>query len=163
MVKPFTTNNYLSSTINISGNRMPNNEDGFLMDGITQNFSNNTISTSGSSDIMGGLYLPQKLAYAYLLLFSDIVDNAIFYSGNTESLNNKKLIGTISRNYQNGNYFYSFNNGISYTSDRNKSISYINTEIRQPDGRIAFNLDNSSSIIYKIERLRQEAYQPPPF
>ena len=163
MVKPFTTNNYLSSTINISGNRMPNNEDGFLMDGITQNFSNNTISTSGSSDIMGGLYLPQKLAYSYLLLFSDIVDNAIFYSGNTESLNNKKLIGTISRNYQNGNYFYSFNNGISYTSDRNKSISYINTEIRQPDGRIAFNLDNSSSIIYKIERLRQEAYLPPPF
>lgn len=151
-VKPFTTNNYISGSINVAGAKVPPGRNSYLLSGIGADIASVRLS-GAESDSLDALNLPKKLAYPYLLVYSDIVENSMFYGSSNDSISNRKLMGYISRNYSNGNYFFSFATGWTYTSDRNRTISYVSTSIHYPDGRLAL-LDDNSSVIYKIERIR---------
>jgi len=62
-------------------------------------------------------------------------------------------IAYITRNYSEGDYFYSFTTNWNYTVDLPYVVSSIITDIRLPDGRAA-PIDDNSSVIYKINKLR---------
>ena len=158
MVKPFTTNAYISSSEMIALAQM---------NGVTRSANNATTaiivpsgkigatyrkqaSTNATSDLLIGAKLPKKLSYPYLVVYSDIVRNVSYYGGPNghEKLN---AIGYITRNYAEGDFFYSFTTNWTYTADADYVITDITTDIRLPDGNPA-PIDENSSVIYKITK-----------
>lgn len=150
-VKPFTTNSYLSGGINVDSNKTPGGRPQLLLGGIDPF---NTVLVLTESDELKALSLPKKLAYGYYTIHCDIIDSSLWYSSSKSSIDNSKLIGFVARNYITGNYEYSFASDYSYTNNRNRTISYIQTTIRTPDGQLASSLDENSSVIYKIVKRR---------
>ena len=104
--------------------------------------------TNAVSDILIAANLPRKLDFPYLVVYSDIVRNPSYLGGPT---GHEKLsaISYITRNYTEGDYFFSFATNWSYTADSDYVITSILTDIRLPDGRPA-PIDDNSSCIYKI-------------
>ncbi len=156
MVKPFTTNAYISSAEQIALTQQL---------AITKTANNNTIdivvpsgklggtilkqaTTNAVSDLLIGINMPRKLSYPYLVVYTDIIRNAIYYGGPNghERLN---AIAYITRNYAEGDFFYSFTTNWTYTADTDYVITSITTDIRLPDGTPA-PIDNNSSVIYKV-------------
>jgi len=167
MVKPFTTNAYISSAEQISLSQMT---------GIIETSAGNTInliipsakiggnvskqaSTNATSDLLIASNLPKKLSFPYLVVYTDIVRNTDYYGGPNghEKLN---AISYITRNYAEGDYFYSFTTNWNYTADSNYVITSILTDIRLPDGRPA-PIDENSSVIYKIQKPQVMPMLPP--
>ncbi len=158
MVKPFTTNAYISAAEQIALAQMS---------GVITTSVGNTIdiivpsakigscvlkqsSTNAISDLLIAKNLPRKLSYPYLVVYTDIVRNSDYYGGvnGHEKLN---AISYITRNYAEGDYFYSFTTNWDYTADTDYIITSILTDIRLPDGRPA-PIDENSSVIYKITK-----------
>lgn len=169
MVKPVTTNAYISAAIVpslvkgagfLQDNQSPPNVIARplipmpLLGGLGDNGSNTNIE----SDILIALRMPQKLDYPYLVVYTDIVRDAQYIGG---SSGHQKLsaIAYITRNYAEGDYFYSFSTGWTYTADTNYVITDITTDIRLPDGTPA-PLDDNSSVIYKIIKNKQMPLDP---
>ena len=169
MVKPMTTNAYISSAIIpsmikgagwIQDNQNPPNVLARplvpmpLLGGLGDYGANTNIE----SDILIALRMPQKLDYPYLVVYTDIVRDAQYIGGAT---GHQKLsaIAYITRNYAEGDYFYSFSTGWTYTADTNYVITDITTDIRLPDGSPA-PLDDNSSVIYKVIKNKQMPLNP---
>ncbi len=158
MVKPFTTNAYISSAEAISLAQqlaiirtandtivdivVPSAKIGGIIDKQT--------TTNATSDLLIAQNMPRKLSYPYLVVYTDIIRNAIYYGGPTgyEKLN---AIAYITRNYAEGDYFYSFTTNWTYTADTDYVITSITTDIRLPDGSPA-PINDNSSVIYKITK-----------
>ena len=164
MVKPFTTNGYISSAIVPSLIRGA----GFVQDNQSPanvisrplipmpnlgGLSDFPTETNIESDVLIALRMPQKLDYPYLVVYTDIVRNPQYIGGST---GHQKLsaIAYITRNYAEGDFFYSFSTGWTYTADSNYIITDIMTDIRLPDGSPA-PLDSNSSVIYKLIKPKQ--------
>lgn len=169
MVKPFTTNAYISASIIIS-----------MAQGIAVKASDATgtdvqsegpvpsanmgaliarqATTNASSDLLIGVGIPQKLDYPYLVVYTDIVRNPLYYGG-ADGSQKLSAIAYITRNYASGDFFYSFATGWNYTADQDYIITDITTDIRLPDGSPA-PIDKNSSVIYKIQTTK--AMPPPP-
>ena len=156
MVKPFTTNAYVSAAI------VPSLVKGT---GYTQDSQSNQTpkaipmpnlgglgedqaTTNVESDLLIAAGMPQKLDYPYLVVYSDIVRNSVYYGGDS---GHQKLsaIAYITRNYAEGDYFYAFSTSWSYTADQDYVITDITTDIRLPNGDPA-PIDENSSVIYKV-------------
>jgi len=158
MAKPLTTNAYISSAEQIALAQMSavlRSSSGSTTDIVVPSASIGTpvfkqARTNAESDILLATNLPKKLSYPYLVVYSDIIRNASYYGGPNghEKLN---AIAYITRNYAEGDFFYSFTTNWNYTADTDYVITSITTDIRLPDGRAA-PIDGNSSVIYKIQK-----------
>ncbi len=167
MVKPFTTNAYISAAV------IPSLAQGIRVkpsDAAATAPASNPVpsanlgaliakqaTTDSNSDLLIAYNMPQKLDYPYLVVYTDIVRNPSYYGGPT---GHQKLqaIAYITRNYAEGDFFYSFATSWNYTADTDYVITDITTDIRLPDGRPA-PIDKNSSVIYKV--VKPQAMPPP--
>ncbi len=170
MVKPFTTNAFVSSTMMMGLSRLMGFTDipagtpptpfnptdkmfspvpAFNMGAIQPQFEANI---QAESDELIASNLPRKLSYPYLVVRTNLIISPDYIGG---KLGYEKLpaIAYITRNYSEGDYFYSFTTNWNYTVDLPYVVSSIITDIRLPDGRAA-PIDDNSSVIYKINKLR---------
>tara|TARA_R110001606_G_C15387117_1_gene651062 strand:- start:234 stop:3545 length:3312 start_codon:yes stop_codon:yes gene_type:complete len=169
MVKPFTTNAYISAAIipsMITGAGFVQNTANPpvvvsrpqvpmpLLGGLDESESNTNIE----SDVLIAIRMPHKLDYPYLVVYTDIVRDAQ-YIGGPSGHQNLSAIAYITRNYSAGDFFYAFSTGWTYTADSNYTITSITTDIRMPDGSIA-PLDDNSSVIYKLIKMKQMPLDP---
>ena len=145
MVKPFTTNAYISGADQLS---FVLNVDGQNMENLGQINEIQGIYINAESDELIALNLPQKLDYPYLVVYSDIVRNTKFFGG-ANGQQKIPAMGYISRNYSTGDYFYSFSTGWTYTIDTPYILTDFKTQIMLPDGRPA-PIEKNSSVVYKI-------------
>ena len=164
MVYPFTTNAYISSAEMLSLTKciatdstantqiIPGPRPSGNLGGIIAISS----QTQATSDQLIGFRMPSKLDYPYLVVYSDIVRNPTYYGGS----DSQKLpaIAYLTRNYAEGDYFYSFATTWTHIVDINYVLTDITTDIRLPDGSPA-PIDRNSSVIYKITK---RPILPPP-
>jgi hypothetical protein len=155
MVKPFTTNAYISGADALG---MVKNQKGQNMENMGAIASDKPVFVNAESDELIALDLPAKLDYAYLIVYSDIVRNNVFYGG-ANGGSKIPAMAYISRNYSTGDFFYSFTTGWTYTADQDFILTSYKTQIMLPNGRPA-PIDANSSVIYKISR--PQALPPPP-
>ncbi len=174
MVKPFTTNAYISSTLMLAFARIigftdiPVKEAGTFPDPYAPDkkyFSpvpafnlgvlppNTEANVQAESDSLIAAGLPKKLSYPYLVVRTNLVLNPD-YIGGESGYEKLPAIAYITRNYSEGDYFYSFTTNWNFTVDMPYVVSNIITDIRLPNGRPA-PIDNNSSVIYKINKLRK--------
>ncbi len=173
MVRPFTTNAFISSTMMLAFARLfgftdipertgdppvppdPYNSDFFSpvpaenLGGIPVNIEANV---QAESDSLIAENLPKKLSYPYLVVRTNLILNPD-YIGGKSGYEKLPAIAFVTRNYSEGDYFYSFTTNWSYTIDMPYVISNIITDIRLPNGEPA-PIDDNSSVIYKINKLR---------
>ncbi len=158
MVKPFTTDAYQSAFTNIGAATNNNNEPMENLGVIGFGDETDEVKLDAESDELIANNLPSKLDFAYLIVYSDIVQNTQFYGGASGS---QKIpaMAYISRNYSEGDYFYSFTTNWNYTADKPYILTDINTTITLPNGEPA-PIEPNSSVIYKITK--PKALPPPP-
>lgn len=99
--------------------------------------------------------LPIKTKVPYFLITSSIVNQAEFYGPK----GNVAVMGILSKNYQNSDFFFSFQSPITYYIRKDRMISSITTTILKPDLTTPTNISLYSSVIYEIMR---EPQQPTP-
>ena len=97
--------------------------------------------------------LPSKLDYPYLLVYSSIIQGGTDteYYGGQDGKSKLPVIGYITRNYNQGDFFYGLEQSFTYTATKSFVLSEIETEIRLPDGSRP-RLQPHNSVIYKITR-----------
>jgi len=97
--------------------------------------------------------LPSKLDYPYLLIYSSIISggtNTEYYGG-LDGKSKLPCVGYITRNYNEGDFFYGMEQSFNYTATKTFTLTEIETEIRLPDGRRP-RLSRHNSVIYKITK-----------
>ena len=97
--------------------------------------------------------LPTKLDYPYLLIYSSIIQGGTNteYFGGVDGKSKIPVIGYITRNYNQGDFFYSLEQSFNYTCTKSFTLTEIKTEIRLPDGSRP-RLQPHNSVIYKITK-----------
>lgn len=97
--------------------------------------------------------LPTKLDYPYLLIYSSIIQGGTDtqYYGGLDGKSKLPCVGYITRNYNNGDFFYSLEQSFNYTANKSFTLTEIKTEIRLPDGSRP-RLQPHNSVIYKITK-----------
>jgi len=97
--------------------------------------------------------LPTKLDYPYLLVYSSIIQGGTDtqYYGGLDGKSKLPCVGYITRNYNNGDFFYSLEQSFNYTCTKSFTLTEIKTEIRLPDGSRP-RLQPHNSVIYKITK-----------
>jgi len=161
MVKPFTTNAFVDGTISFALSKLLartfeaediNNTPiyelapSFNLGGMA---SANEGVTNGTSDALVADRLAKKLAYPYLVCYTNIITNNLYYGG-PEGNSELPAIAYITRNYSEGDFFF-YTGNLVHTADSNYVISQIITDLRLPDGRPA-PISANSSVIYRIEK-----------
>tara|TARA_R110000824_G_scaffold302492_1_gene490268 strand:- start:940 stop:4599 length:3660 start_codon:yes stop_codon:yes gene_type:complete len=103
--------------------------------------------------VISAFNLPSKLDYPYMLIYSSILADGTDteYYGGLDGKSKLPCIGFITRNYNDGDFFYSLEQGFSYTANKNFVITDIETELRLPNG-LRPRLQPHSSVIYKITK-----------
>ena len=104
--------------------------------------------------ISGGIRadsIPSKTKVGYYLIMSDLIDKHEFI-GSANGGNPLNCIGVLSKNYENNDFYYSFQSPVEFYIKADKTITSIETRILQPDLKIPVGLDTNSSIIYTIVR-----------
>ena len=154
MVKPFTTNAYISGADQLS---IVKNAKGQQMENLGATATNEGTYINAESDSLIAINLPSKLDYPYLVVYSDIVRNTKFFGG-ANGQQKVPAMAYISRNYATGDYFYSFSTGWTYTIDTPYVLTDFTTQIMLPDGSPA-PINKNSSVVYKI--IKQAPIPPP--
>ena len=97
--------------------------------------------------------LPTKLDYPYLNIYSSIVQQGTDteYYGGVDGKSRLPCIGYITRNYNEGDFFYGMEQGFSYTATKSFTLTEIQTDIRLPNGNRP-RLQPHNSVIYKITK-----------
>ena len=145
MVIPFTTNAFISGSTSIdlttNFSNMPMKNLGGLRDRIS-------VSATAETDSLIAANLPQKLAYSYLVVYSDILETQSTYLGGSY-LTTLPAIGLIYRNYDASDYFFSFANDWSFYVDKKRVLNNFTVEIRLPNG-LPVPINDNSSILFKV-------------
>ena len=147
IVKPFTTNAYISGADQIS---IVKNAKQQQMENLGSTALNFGTYINAESDELIAQNLASKLDYPYLVVYSDIVRNTKFYGGKNGQ-QKVPAMAYLSRNYSTGDYFYTFSTGWTYTIDNPYMLTDFSTEIMLPDGSPA-PINKDSSVIYKITK-----------
>lgn len=97
--------------------------------------------------------LPTKLDYPYLLIYSSIIAGGTDteYYGGLDGKSKLPCVGFITRNYNQGDFFYGLEQSFNYTATKSFTLTDVETEIRLPDGSRP-RLDPHNSVIYKITK-----------
>jgi hypothetical protein len=158
MVKPFTTNGFISAFADLASATNNAHQPMENLGAVNVLDQVNETTIDCESDELIALGLPTKLDFAYLIVYSDIVANSQFYGG-ANGQQKIPAMAYISRNYSQGDYFYSFTTNWTYTADRDYILTEINTNIILPNGEPA-PIEPNSSVIYKITK--PKSMPPPP-
>jgi hypothetical protein len=95
--------------------------------------------------------LPKKTTIGYFLIMSDVVDKHEFLaSANNGS--HQKCLGILSKNYENNDFFFSFQSPVEFHIKQDRTITSIKTEILTPQLTDPIGLDINSSVIYSVVR-----------
>ena len=145
MTVPFTTNAFISGSTSIdfttNFSNMPMKNLGAPREGIS-------VSATAESDSLIATSLPQKLAYSYLVVYSDILQTQSTYYG-SNYLSTLPAIGYITRNYDTSDFFFSFANDWSFYVDKKRMLNEFTIDIRLPNGNKP-PIDDNSSILFKV-------------
>jgi hypothetical protein len=97
--------------------------------------------------------LPSKLDYPYLIVYSSIIQGGTDteYYGGADGKSKLPAIGYITRNYNQGDFFYGLEQSFNYTANKTFTLTEISHEVRLPDGSRP-RLQPNNSIIYKITK-----------
>ena len=104
-----------------------------------------------SSSPMRAPELPKKTTIGYFLIMSDLIDRHEFLG----SINNGsplKCLGLLSKNYENNDFFFSFQSPVQFYVKQDRTVTSIKTEILTPSLTDPIGLDFNSSVIYTIIR-----------
>ena len=140
---PFTTNARFDTTLNQG---LSSNDDNLPMYDLQNSRNIVNVNIASESDKAYANRAPNKLAYPYWIIQSDIIDG-ISYNSNEGQPNN--IIGVCSRSYTSGNFAFSMNDGYSIVATHEFVISGIRTRVLNPDYTPA-EVDLQTSIIYRI-------------
>ncbi len=102
--------------------------------------------------------LPKKTLIGYFLIMSDIIDKHEFL-GSANDGSPLKCIGILSKNYENNDFYFSFQSPVEFYVKQDRTITSIKTEILTPQLTDPAGLDYNSSIIYTI--VRQQSLPEP--
>ncbi len=145
MVLPFTTNAFISGSTSIdfttNFQNMPMKNLGIPRNGVS-------ISATAETDSLIATSLPQKLAYSYLVVYSDILQQQSTYYG-SNYLSTLPAIGYITRNYDTSDFFFAFSNDWSFYVDKKRMLNEFTIDIRLPNG-MKPPIDDNSSILFKV-------------
>lgn len=155
MVKPFTTNAYISGADQLGVVLNDNNDP---MGNLGTTPSEQTVNTNAVSDELVAVGVPSKLNFSYLVVYSDIVRNSSYYGGRSGQ-QKVPAMAYITRNDTTGDFIYQFTTNWDYIADSNYIISDITTDIRLPNGNPA-DIEKNSAVIYKITK--PMSLPPPP-
>ena len=95
--------------------------------------------------------LPKKTVIGYFLIMSDIIDKHEFI-GSANNGSPLNCIGILSKNYENNDFYFSFQSPVEFHIKQDRTITSIKTEIMTPSLNDPIGLDYNSSIIYSIVR-----------
>ena len=106
--------------------------------------------------------LPKKTVIGYFLIMSDIIDKHEFI-GSANNGSPLNCIGILSKNYENNDFYFSFQSPVEFHIKQDRTITQIKTSILTPTLTIPPGLDKNHSIIYTIQRQNTipEADVPP--
>ncbi len=104
-----------------------------------------------NSDGLVADQIPSKTGIGYFLIMSDLIDKHEFI-GSANGGQPLNCIGVLSKNYENNDFYYSFQSPVEFYIKHDKTISSITTRIVKPDLTDPPGLDYASSIIYTIVR-----------
>jgi hypothetical protein len=151
-VKPLTTSSYISSAeyqpSATDFNRFP-----LYNLGTAQDIQAEPSVVSGS---LLAKNLPSKLDFPYLMVYSNLGNEMLYYGGN-DAHSRLPCLAYISRNYSAGDFFYMPAGSFNLTASKDFVLTDITTDIRLPDGSRP-RLSPHSSVIYKL--IRQQPQQP---
>ena len=99
--------------------------------------------------------LPKKTLIGYFLIMSDIIDKHEFI-GSANNGSPLKCIGILSKNYENSDFYFSFQSPVEFYIKQDRTITSIKTEIMTPQLDDPAGLDYNSSIIYTVVRQNNE-------
>jgi hypothetical protein len=147
MVKPVTTNGFISASLNQSLNTSNLN---FLFGNLD---GNNQLQKSVAqvSDSLIGINLPQKFSYSHLLVYSNIVNKYNYIGG--QIINDIPCVGSVNRSYETGDFIFGNSPGVEYTIDKTKILTDVDVDIRTNLGTPAL-LGEGSTITFKIDKFR---------
>lgn len=146
-VFPKTTNGYFTGT---DMPFMVVNSADYDMANLGQIPYNQTVSTNTESDEIIAYNLAKKLDYPYLVVYSNIIGNKDYYGGKGGT-SKVPAMCYITRNYAEGDFFYSFATSWNYVADQQYTLTDFETQIRRPDGTAA-NIGDNSSVIFRITK-----------
>ena len=95
--------------------------------------------------------LPKKTIIGYFLIMSDIIDKHEFL-GSANNGSPLNCIGILSKNYENNDFYFSFQSPVEFHIKQDRTITSIRTQILTPALADPAGLDYNSSIIYTILR-----------
>ena len=151
-VKPLTTSAYISSAeyqpSATDFNRFP-----LYNLGVAQDIQAEPSVVSGS---LLAKNLPSKLDFPYLMVYSNLGNEMLYYGG-SDAHSRLPCLAYISRNYSAGDFFYMPAGSFNLTASKDFVLTDITTDIRLPDGSRP-RLSPHSSVIYKL--IRQQPQQP---
>lgn len=99
--------------------------------------------------------LPKKTNIGYFLILSDLIDKHEFI-GSANDGAPLKCLGILSKNYENNDFFFSFQSPVQFYVKQDRVITSIRTEIVTPSLTEPVGLDFNSSIIYTVVRQQTE-------
>ena len=102
--------------------------------------------------------LPKKTLIGYFLIMSNIIDKHEFI-GSANGGGPLNCIGILSKNYENNDFYFSFQSPVEFYVKQDRTITSIKTEILTPSLEDPAGLDLNSSIIYTI--VRQQSLPEP--
>jgi hypothetical protein len=92
---------------------------------------------------------PTSMIKGYYTIRSDIIPQSIFVGGNS-NITNMPIVGIINKENPQADYFFG-GESLEFTIGKSTKLSSVTVSIHDPDGSYA-NVNNSSSIIFKIQR-----------
>lgn len=92
---------------------------------------------------------PTSMIQGYYTIRSDIIPQSIFVGG-TSNITNMPIVGIINKENPQADYFFGVES-LEFTIGKPTKLSSVTVSIHDPDGSYA-NVNNSSSIIFKIQR-----------
>ena len=99
--------------------------------------------------------LPKKTTIGYFLILSDLIDKHEFM-GSANGGGPQKCLGILSKNYENNDFFFSFQSPVQFYVKQDRIITSVRTEIVTPSLTAPVGLDFNSSIIYTVVRSQTE-------
>jgi len=148
---PLTCNPEIDTTFN---QYISVNKNGAPTFNLNTQLDVNKINISASSAYVYAQNLPKKLASPYWIIASDIIDGVKFVKDGIPV----NCLAVCNRSYISGDFAFSFATDYKFKADIPFTLSSIKTKVLTQD-LLPADIDNGTSIIYKIEKAYQQEQQ----
>ncbi len=150
IVKPTTTGAFISSG---ESQAFSSNELNMPLFNLGTDNSLSSTAPEVSAGAISAFKLPTKLTYPYLCVYSSIPSNGTDteYVGGIDGMSKLSCMGYLTRQNNEGDYFFNASQTFDYTATKDFVLSEIETDIRLPDGSRP-KLEPHSAVIFRIEK-----------